>query len=71
MVDEKQYTFRDVDELSNRVGNYFYELGYRYGMNCLFAKYNGLYFVYYRFGKREFKCILTFKISDFNILVFR
>ena len=31
MVDGNQYTFKEVDEFSNQVGNYFYEIGYRYG----------------------------------------
>lgn len=31
MVDGNQYTFREVDELSNQVANYFYESGFRKG----------------------------------------
>lgn len=31
MIDERKWTFREVDEYSNAVGNYFYEQGYRKG----------------------------------------
>jgi solute carrier family 27 fatty acid transporter 1/4 len=31
MIDERQWTFREVDEYSNAIGNYFYEQGYRKG----------------------------------------
>ena len=29
MIGERQWTFREMDEYSNAVGNYFYEQGYR------------------------------------------
>ena len=31
MVDGNKYTFKEADELSNKVGNYFYEMGFRHG----------------------------------------
>ena len=31
MIDERQWTFQEVDEYSNAVANYFYEQGYRKG----------------------------------------
>lgn len=31
MVDEKQWTFQEVDEFSNRIANYFHDRGYRKG----------------------------------------
>ena len=31
LVDGIQMTFREVDEYSNRVGNYFHQMGYRHG----------------------------------------
>src|SRR6218665_876975 len=31
MIDERQWTFREVDEYSNSVANYFHDQGYRKG----------------------------------------
>ena len=45
MVDGKQYTFQEVDDLANQVGNYFYELGYRKGKK-IYVRLNAKVFIY-------------------------
>jgi len=36
MIEERQWTFQEVDEYSNAVGNYFYDQGYRKVRGWLF-----------------------------------
>ena len=35
MIEGRQWTFREVDEYTNAVGNYFYEQGYRKVESCM------------------------------------
>ena len=57
MVDGKQYTFKEVDELSNQVGNYFYDLGYRYGDKVAVFMENSAEYVPMWLGLSKIGCV--------------